>query len=374
MLSVHVYDAQGRHIGRIPADPPSWRQTVSRAGGMTVGVPDSRQLRRLPLGSLLREYGSVWSVQDGRRVRHAGWLLHCKATDEGLSLDVGDGWSIWDKRLVVRHGLMGSWHDGEVVIDEQHPPGDWVLTLTGTYRDIARGLLAEALKFGALPYRLPDPQGGSAHVRDYDSWDFAPVGQRLSELAGLEDGPEIRFDPLVEGDRLVWRLTVGEPEIVDSRWRMDLDRPGDRVTVTGLDVDGGAMTGEVFGLGGRKEDTVLVAHTSSACLADRGWPVLQSADTSHSTVSVLGTLQSHLADELRSGCRPQTTVGLRCPIGRDIHVGDWLDLKAGPAVDAGLSRMVLTARTGPGTIPLKVTDIAADPRTGWQDLQTRVRW
>lgn len=377
-LSVHVYDPMGRHITRVPALPPSWRQTISHAGSLSVTVPDCPELRRLDLSRLLREYGSIWAVQSGRTVRHAGWLLHARVDDSGsLAVDLGDGWSIWDKRIVARYQLMASWRDGEVLIDEDHPPGDWVLSLHGTYRDIVRDLMAESMRFGPLPYSLPDRQGGREHVRDYDVWDFATVGQRITDITALDGGPEIRYDPyLSDDDRLYWTPRVGVPEIVDHKWRIDLDRPGDRATLTGLDLDGEDMTGEVFGLGGRKDDKVLTAHASRPYLTDRGWPVLQSADTSHSTVSRLDTLQGHILDELRSGARPQITVGLRlATLGPDIHVGDWVSLKARPrGGGTSLARHALSCMVDMDPVPLKVTDLSVDTASAAQTIQARVRW
>lgn len=375
-LSAHVYDPMGRHLAAVPVSAASVKHTVSQAGSASLTVPDCPELERLDLGLLLREYGSIWLVKAGGLVRHAGWLLHWKYGDS-LALDVGDGWSIWDKRLVMPAGLSAAWADGYVKIEDDQPPAGWVLRLSGSYGDIAAGLIRESMSAGALPYTLPERQGGS-HEREYDAWDFAAVSTRLKDLTGLQDGPEIRFDPYVDQAVLRWRLAVGSPEIVDRQWQWNAALPRQRVELSAVDADGGGLAGQAYGVGGRSEDQTLVARSRSDRLTAQGWPLLQMADTSHSTVSELATLVGYVDDDVRSGDRPQVTIGVRCPSELDVHAGDWVDLRV-PGNARMTGRGATVARLvqpimGQEVWPLKVTDVAWTAGQDWQELQMRARW
>jgi hypothetical protein len=117
---------------------------------------------------------------------------------------------------VLNHALDTGWVDGDVLVDDEHPAGAWALTLTGSYSDIARGLVAEAMKWGALPITLPPVQGGT-RTRTYSGYDVAKVADRLDDLAKLADGDEIRFDPRIRPDGSLTFDLRSQPEIVDPR-------------------------------------------------------------------------------------------------------------------------------------------------------------
>ena len=377
-ISLHVFDpVSGAHITGVPFTNLSWSETISDTGSMSVTLPDTDALRKIDLSRVLREYGSIWLAKSGSRVLHAGYLVKWQLNEKGGSVtcDIGGGWTLWRKRLVVNHALASKWRDGIVLIDEDNPPGDWVLTLSGTYRDIARGLVAESLKWGGAPYELPAVQGGSAHSRTYNAWDFSTVSDRLGDLADLEDGPEIRFDPRLDGNRMRFYLNV-DSEIVDTEWRWNASLPGQRVKLSGIDADGSDITGQCFGTGGKDEDDLMVAMRRSSRLTGLGWPLLQSANTSHSTISVLATLQGYVAADVRAGDEPQLTVGVKCGIEHDVHVGDWIDLRlpaGGRDAPSGLAAHLLQRLYNSTTLQLKVTDVSGSAGSEWLDLQTRVR-
>jgi hypothetical protein len=376
--TVHCYDAMGNHLARIPYATLSYKDSISDTGSMSISVPDTTELRRLDLSTILREYGSIWLAKCGDRVLHAGWLTSCKADEDGaLALVVGGGWTLWTKRLVMTKTRSGSWDDGTVVIDEQHPPGDWILHLRGSYSDLCRELLRLSMEQGWVPYTLPDWRGGD-NVRDYNLWELATVSDRLGDIADLADGPEIRFDPQITGPTTMrWTLNVGSPEIVDHRWKLNVNVPGEHVGLGGVCTDGQDMTGESFGVGGRNEDNLLIARYRDGWLESQGWPLMQSANTSHTSVSILQTLQSYVRSDVAAGARPQLTVGLTCGLDRDVHVGDWIDLRVPDRQADGkpqpLRAQLVSQTIGTDVWPLKVTDIDWSLDSKRQSLQCRVR-
>lgn len=368
-ITLHAFHpVTGAHLGQIPYSAIDWKDSISDTGSMSATLPDTPALRSLDLARLLREYGSIWAAKMGSRILHAGYLTHWKLDDDGsgITLDIGGGWTLWEKRLVLNHQLATEWKDGTVIIDEDHPPGAWVLTIDGSYSDIARGLVVESLKWGTAPYTVPERQGGG-NTRTYNCWDLATVSERLGDLADLADGPEIRFDPRLSGDMLHFALNVGNPEIVDRVWTWNCNIPGHRVMLTGIDADGDAMTTAVYATGGKDDDKLLVAHSSSGYLTGQGWPVLQTANTSHATVSVLATLQDYLRGDLATGDRIQPTFGVKCTITNDVHIGDHINLRIGDGFAATIAHQLL----GTTILPLKVTDLSGSADSEWLDLQCR---
>ena len=376
-ITLHAFNADGSHAAQMPYSSLSWSDTISDTGSMSATIPDTTAIDTLPTTMLTRMYGSIWAATSANRILHAGWLTHAKIGTDSVSLDIGGGWSIWEKRLVIKKALADHWKDVTVVIDEGNPPGDWTLTINGTLRDIARGLLEEAMKFGPLPYDLPSRQGGNSNTRTYNCWDLATVSDRLGDIADLENGPEIRFDPHKDDDSIRFALTVGTPEIIDHTWTLNTIVPGQRIQIGDIDCDGDAICTASYATGGKDNDTLLVARATGDKLTRDGYPPLLTANTAHSSVSVLSTLQSYAAADVESGDEPQLTVEIKSGIERDVHVGDHIDLTIGeretPDAKESLATTIIQRLNGSRTLQLKVTDISGSADSEWLTLQTRLR-
>lgn len=360
MESLHSFSGlTGEHLGRLSAVSCSWSESISEEGSMSGTVEMGRGVR-----DLLRPYGTIVALVDGSRVVHAGYVTGANpdATNGTVAFEAGGGMTILSKRLVLDRALIGGWRDGYVVIDEDNPPGSWVMTLRGTYSDIARGLVDEALAWGELPIDLPAVQGGSAHERTYNSWDFATVSERLGDLADLDDGPEIRFDPsLGRSWKLRFSLRVAD-EIVDRRWSWNAAVPGSGVVLEQVDSDGSDLCSQAYLVGGGEEDSTLMARSTSSRLTSRGWPLLQVANTSHASVSVLSTLQSYARGMTDAGDEAQETFGVSVPSTWDVRPGDWADVFV-PAF--GWSKA--------GVVELKVVDVSGKMGGGRLSVQLRRR-
>lgn len=261
---------------------------------------------------------------------------------------------------MLNRALASSWVNGEVLIDEDHPAPQWVLNLSGSLGDIARGLVAEALAWGPLPIDLPALTGGD-NVRTYRGWDLAQTADRLTELTKVENGPEIEFAPyLTETGDLRWRLRAGTPELVDTVWQWNTTSPGRRVSLAGVDEDGTDMASESIGLGGRSEDVVLVGRRRSNTLTAAGWPVLQVANTGHTSVSNLSTLLGWLGEDVTRGGIDQESIELRVGAEHAVRPGDNADVGVR---DPYLGRTVL---------PLKVVGVAGNT-SEWLTVRCRMR-
>lgn len=367
-LRILVFDAQGGPMFALPYSSCEWSDSISEPGSLDVKVVYSDVALRVPAGlfAVMRVWGVILAAVRGRDVVHAGWLTGYQWDPKTATLDLqcGGGWSILSKRLVMNHRLDSSWRDGDVFIDQDHPAGDWLLELRGSYRDIASGLVREAMKWGALPFDLPPVDGGSAHDLPYAGYDLATTADRLSDLAGREDGDEIRMDPVLsDGGRLSWLLR-SEPEIVDHMYTADglgvltAMAPGQQVMLTGVKGEGASMTGQVYAAGGKDQDRTLMCRAGEGI---PGLPLLQSKDTEHTTVSDLDTLRRHARDDLAYGDRPDVTYGLDVGQETPLAPGDWVDVQVDDLF------------LGPRLLRLKVTDVSGSSGSDWTTVQARER-
>ncbi|GAB2457484.1 hypothetical protein [Xylanimonas ulmi] len=348
----------GAPLGRIPYTGASWVGTLNESGRIDVTVAWSAQAAAKDLRARLRPWRTALAVVRGRRVLAAGQITRRLWKSGQLSITCGGGWTLLTKRLVLNHALATSWVDGEVLIDEDHPAPQWVLNLSGSLGDIGCGLVAEALKWGSLPIDLPALTGGT-NQRTYNGWDLSTTAQRLAELTAVEGGPEIEFAPyLTDTGHLRWRFRAGSPELVDTVWQWNTASPGRRASLLSVDENGADMATDAYGLGGRADDLVLAGRRHTSALA--GWPVMQVADTSHSTVTDLGTLLGWLGETVARGTEDQESIELR--------VGAEYAVRPGDHADVGVRDLYL----GRTVLPLKVVEVSGD--TGeWLTVRCRMR-
>lgn len=360
-LTVHAYDiATGAHLSRLPYTSCSWTDSINEPGSMSVSIDYSLTAVRQGIRDMLKCWRVTLAVQRGAKVLHAGPLtdFDWDAETRRLSLTCGGGLTLLTKRLAINARLKDAWNDRSVLTDEQHAAGDLAFTVTGSYPDIIRGLAAEAMKWGSLPIALPQTEGGT-YTRTWYAWDLATVADRIDDITGLEDGPEIRFDPrTTDAGSLVYDLTCRQ-EIVDHEWNMNAIVPGQRVIYQGLSGSGSSMTGQVWLTGGKDDDRTLMCRRTSGL--DTAGTLLMTADTSHTTVSDLKTLQQCAIGDLERHAWPDETHKLKIGEEYDIHVGDTIDLT------------IEDDYIGLTTLSLRATDINGDASSDWLTIQAQER-
>jgi hypothetical protein len=331
----------GSPVRRLRYSKLEWSDSINEAGSLSATVVDRGDVDQ---AAHLRPYGTILAAVEGATVRHAGYVTgvrHSRA-DGVWQVTAGGGSTILAKRLVLNRNLRTKWQDGTVVIDDKNPPGDWVLTATGSYSDLISALISETEAWGELPIDPASATGGDK-TRTWDSWDLATVADRISDIGDLEAGPEWRLDPYL--------ASYG-----GLRFRQVTSADGGEIVE---DSDGSEYTCARYLTGGRDEDRLLVAHASSAALTSRGWPLLQTADTSHSQVSVLATLQAYASSAVSAGSRGALTTEVRVPASLQVHVGDHADVRYG---------------TGAGDVlALKVTDVRCAAGDATQTIGCRGR-
>ena len=311
----------------VPFGECSWKLALNEAGSMDIRIPASRLFSQWSARSKLRPWYAVAALIDGGEVIHAGPVLRRKWTPRGgLGVTVGGAWDLFSKRLVLNHDLDAAWVDGEVLLDEDNPSPEWVLSYSNlTLGSIGGELIRESLKWGELLVDEPEPAESGAHQRTYNGWDFATVADRLTDLAGVINAPQIGFVPYLRSDgHLRFRY---EASHAGGRYRrLSTAFEGHGITVDDVDEDGRSLATEVYALGGRSDDIVLAARHRSNMLTGKGYPVMQEGIKSHASVSRLSTLSGHVEQRTLDGSIvPESTeLKLRRSIG--VRPGDVLDL------------------------------------------------
>ncbi len=360
-LTVHAYDiATGAHLSRLPYTACSWTDSINEPGSMSVSIDYSLTAVTQGIRDMLKCWRVILAVQRGAKVLHAGPLtdFDWDAETRRLSLTCGGGLTLLTKRLAINARLKDAWNDRSVLTDEQHAAGDLAFTLTGSYPDIIRGLVAEAMRWGTLPISLPATEGGS-YTRTWYAWDLATIADRIQDITSLEDGPETRFDPRTADDgSLVYDLRCAS-EIMDHAWRWNAIVPGQRVIYQGLSGDGSSMTSQVWLTGGKDDDKTLMCRRTSGL--DTTGMLLMTADTSHTTVSYMKTLQQCAIGGLERHAWPAETHKLKVGEEHDVRVGDTIDLTIGDDY------------MGVTTLNLRATDISGDASSDWLTVQAQER-
>lgn len=284
----------GEHIDILPASSWSWRRTVSAAGSVAVDIPLTQESVAMNLRGLLAPWRTTLAIRDNAtgRVVAAGvvYARQWEADTGMLKVSCADLWDLFKLRLVIDPSLDSF---GAAAVEEKEGaiPGAWTRRMSGSLGDIARQLVEMTIKAGPLPIILPAHQGGQ-HERTYEGGDMATIASRLSELTQVIDGPEIAFAPSINpiSDRLEWQMMIGTPELVTASHRWDARRRAIPLIDISVEEDASDMVGDSWARGGSQNDRVLIAHHHDRWLEQAGWPLLQAADTSHSTISDLTTL------------------------------------------------------------------------------------
>lgn len=321
------YTVDGRPVegsNTVPFTDLSYTLAWNEDGTLGISIRWHKLMARWGARRKLRPWLHSVAVIDNGAVRFAGPITSRRWEGLTLKIDAGDGWALWKKRLALNHALATQWVDGEVVIDEDNPAPEWTLSIAGqTLGGIGAAVIRESLLWGPLLVDPPEPEPGT-HVRNWPCWNGSTVHDRLKSLTEVEGGPLIRFVGYIRDDgHLRIRYVTGVAEVVHS-WVQTA--PKQKVAISSVDEDGSSMATHAFAFGGRDEDKLLVARSSSTALTEAGWPVLQVADTSHSTVSELPTLRGYAGQIVADGSLLPESYELTVPAGYDVMPGDWADL------------------------------------------------
>jgi hypothetical protein len=301
----------GQIVGDLPyVGTPTWSRVLNGAGTLTgVSVPLDSPLLDADMRQRLREpwrWTLVWAL--GGAVLQAGILTDLTVDDTQkpavAALTTATLWEFLSrKRLVVTPGQGIGGAGASVLFGPSVPDAsNQNLSLHSVARRLVK-LAMTADSTYALPIILPAPIAGS-RVRTYVGADLATTGARLSELTQVDQGPEVEFAPeWVDSTQgyVQWRMRIGNTRLGQLGYPHAFDYQRALRSLS-VGVAGAAMTFSVTAKGNdsRSTDTagtvtgiLLSAVAGDSTYTGQGWPALQTADTSHTSVIDATTLQGY---------------------------------------------------------------------------------
>lgn len=197
------------------------------------------------------------------------------ATSEVPSVQIGFSgfWSLLQARIMVPSGASGI---GAVAA---YGPS--------TLRDIARAMLTDTLTRSTLPLDVPAALGDSGiNVRNYPAVDLAYFGQRLQELTQVQNGPDICFQPYFSAPGTIrHQALIGNPYLTVTSQPMVFDYGANLISVIPPVSAVGMATRSYAKGAGTDAGSLVWGYSADATLENAGWPLLESVDSNHTTVT-----------------------------------------------------------------------------------------
>lgn len=309
-----------------------WSETLNAADEISCVVPLSNPtIRRMRLMESATPGKSFLAAVDGDTVLAAGPIWDHNFTEnesQSLELVAAGMWSYFDHRLLlpVLAGRLPS-----------DPTTD--TNLTNSLQAIARYYVWQAQQetYGNVPVVLPTAIAGT-NVRNEAGSTLAFVGPRLRELTEVENGPDIKFAPRFTANRqkIEWVMQIGTPTqpliygaIEPSFW---LGVPDSSVSNLRVNNSGKFLGSRAFAAGGKITGEALIAAATDTTLTSAGFPLLDLADKSHSTVSETATLQGYANAATLRGQKSALTISFdhqvsQQPFLSGFNVGDFSNLR-----------------------------------------------
>lgn len=336
---IEVFDTlTGAYLMRLPASSWSWKEQVNAPGSLSVTVPFTEDTRGMHLRVDTAPWRTILALVSAGRIIHAGPVFKrdWDAAKQVLTLDCGGFQDLLKRRLVLPAALRG-FTSATLEGSENGLPKDWTLNLAGSLRNIMRALVLEAKKWGNLPCSVPPPDSSGWNQRSYLGADLATVATRIDDLANVLGGPEYRFTPrLIDGgQRINFLLEMGNPELVTGRHSWDQRRALTPVTDVKVSEDAAEIGTDIWAKAGGQADKILMARSHDTTLERAGWPLLQLADSTHSTVKELDTLKGYAQAGTQSASQSLEAISFKAArwdeTGRAfadlVRVGDHLALQ-----------------------------------------------
>lgn len=315
----------GDRIARVPGSF-TWSTEQNEYGSIKVSSGWTKTAKELKTWQRTHAKRTILAVLDGSQVRCAGAITDRDPRTSGFTLNAAA--SIWwtlEDRLVLNPLLQSVFVDGEVLIDEDNPAPEWFSTFVGSYADIGADLVDLALAWGELPIVTPPREGGT-RVRTYNGWELVTVASRLKLLTSIIDGVEIRFRPELREDGGIRFVYEAAPELMSTTHRWNTTLPEQRVAMVSFPEDASALASDVWAFGGKSNDVVLAARSTTAALTDLGWPVMQRAVAGLSNVSELATLKGHTDERAKRGSVTPEVYELKVHRSHSPTPGDWANV------------------------------------------------
>lgn len=284
------------------SDFPQFTRIINGSGSLQVKL----LLGDPSLGKLvdLRQTISPWrysiAVCYGGYIAQAGPIISTQFDDTSgtLTITCGDFWSFLKYRVIWASASPPAQTTAAALL-----PMDTTRDVNFTSLDlpsIAAGLVTNATaRTGfSLPVDIPGSNAGTA-TRQYPVYDLATVYTRLTDLVGVNGGPDVDFSPyfdLTNPGFIRWRMSIGAPLLnVTKIFYFDY---GSSCRFISIDSDASNMASAVYAKGNATERASQVSYSVNGALVTAGWPALEMVDTGHSSATDATTIQGYADGDL----------------------------------------------------------------------------
>lgn len=308
-FAIHIAETvTGRivHFNMPIIDTPQFSRRINDDGSISISIPVGDP--GVPAVAKLRAITAPWrysiAVLVGNTILAYGPIVTYQFdhANSVLRLGAGSMWALFARRMLLAPGAaIASPLNMDPVQDANY--ANWTLAT------IMKKLASDSIGRGAtysLPIDFPADVAGTA-VRNYPIYDLASVGQRMKDLTQVEQGPDVDWDPYLSTPNLIRvNMRIGTPSLTQAGANL-IWHDGSSLTYANIDSTAANMTTSVFTRGNATERASQVAYATDTTLTGVGWPVLESIDTTHQSVTDFITLQGYANEWVRYYKNPVET-------------------------------------------------------------------
>lgn len=370
MPQVTIGDATtGHRLLDIPYLTYDWATRVNSPDSLscTVTLADAA-VRALDLRNAATPKKTFLAIEDGDNIFASGLINDAPSYSKGkrrLTISA-DGWGAYLKeRLILPSNALTDPLFLTADLDAEHKAGDpnpaTNTVITGwSFGTINKKLIQQALAWpgGAMPFVF-QPDEAADRTITYLGSNLKTIYSAIDENSKVEYGPDWAFRARRTADRKGIEVqflagTEAQPRLASSsihRWDYSVAKP----VISGLeeDIDTGIMTNLAWTTGGRSTGAPLVAFARNQAQLDAGFPLSESVDADHSTVTEQDRIQSYSNEAIRRGSKPARfwTFKVRTdasPFPGEYFAGDYCDVivKGDPHIPDDTYRRRITGLSG----------------------------
>lgn len=278
----------GQVIGALPdanQTEPIWLQQINQTGSFTwQTIMDGKTLTRDQLITYVEgewRFGLALCYGVGNQndfICQAGPLTTSVDLSESppiVRLSTTGFWGLLNKCQMVNPTWAGT---------DLTATGGADVTYTSSLQGIASLMLTDAITRNPLPLDIPTPISGS-NTRTYFGYETATVGQRLTELTQVQNGPDVVFAPYFAGPSTIrHQALIGNPTLAQPGTPLVFNYPGTLRSVLRVR-DGTSMATTAIATGQNSGGyQVLWGTATDPTLPNLGWPKLFTVDNNHTNV------------------------------------------------------------------------------------------
>jgi hypothetical protein len=198
---------------------------------------------------------------------------------QATQIPFGGLWSMFTKRLV----FPPSWGSGNAATTAAD-----VTYSNMTLRQIAKQLVVDTTNRpnGYLPMTFDPDDAPGTNTRTYHGYELKKLSDMLTELSGVDGGPEIDIRPQWASPGWVqWYMRTGSPRLgqLGSPWVWDYGSQG---ACRHLDFNrnGTNVAGNWYSKGAGDTYATVIGSAADSMLVNDGFPLLEDVDGNHTDV------------------------------------------------------------------------------------------